>query len=87
MFLDKYLMEEKKMNDAIISLNKVTKKYGSFIALNNVNLDFPRGKIIGLLGPNGSGKTTMIKLICNLLKRYEGDIKIDGLNPSVETKK
>lgn len=75
------------MNDPIISLNKVKKKYGSFIALNNVNLDFPRGKIIGLLGPNGSGKTTMIKLICNLLKRYEGDIKIDGLNPSVETKK
>lgn len=75
------------MNNPIISLNNLTKKYGSFTALNNVNLDFPRGKIIGLLGPNGSGKTTMIKLICDLLKKYDGEIKIDGIKPSIETKK
>ncbi len=75
------------MNDPIISLNNLTKKYGNFTALNNVDLDFPRGKIIGLLGPNGSGKTTMIKLFCNLLKKYDGEIKIDGIKPSLETKK
>lgn len=73
--------------DSIIKINNLTKKYGDVVALNNVTLDFPKGKIIGLLGPNGSGKTTMIKVITNLLNQYSGDVLIDGMKPGVETKK
>lgn len=75
------------MNDSIITLKSLTKKYGNLIALNNVDVEFPRGQIIGLLGPNGSGKTTMIKILTNLLKKYSGEVLINGLKPSQETKK
>lgn len=75
------------MNDSIILFKSVTKKYGNLIALNNVDVEFPRGQIIGLLGPNGSGKTTMIKVMANLLKNYSGQVLIEGMKPSIETKK
>ncbi len=82
-------MEEKikNINDSIISINNLTKKYGNFTALKNVCLDFPKGQIIGLLGPNGSGKTTMIKVLVNLLMQYEGDVLIDGFKPGLDSKK
>ena len=58
------------MNNAftLVELQQVSKSYGGAVALNNVNLKLPAGKIIGLLGPNGSGKTTMIKIINGLLQ-------------------
>ena len=65
----------------------LTKQYGSFFALNDLNLELERGKIIGLLGPNGSGKTTFIKLCCGLIKPTSGDIAICGMPVGVETKK
>ena len=51
----------------IIECRSLTKKYGNFYALDNLNLTLSRGEIIGLLGPNGSGKTTLIKLLNGLL--------------------
>ena len=75
------------MSESIISINALTKKYGNVIALNNVTLDFPKGKIIGLLGPNGSGKTTMIKVLTCLLNKYDGNVLIDGKKLGLETKK
>ena len=51
----------------ILECRGLTKNYGSFTALSNLNLSLDRGQIIGLLGPNGSGKTTLIKLINGLL--------------------
>ena len=56
-------------------------------ALNNLNLSLERGQIIGLLGPNGSGKTTFIKLINDVLVPTKGEILINGMAPGVETKK
>ena len=56
----------------IVSIRSLTKKYSGFVALKNIDLDIPKGKIIGLLGPNGSGKTTFIKVLSSLLKKYEG---------------
>ena len=55
--------------------------------LKGVNLNIPKGKIVGLLEPNGSGKTTMIKLMNGLLQADEGSIEIKGMKPSKETKK
>ena len=51
----------------ILECQRLTKKYGSFFALSNLNLSIDRGQIVGLLGPNGSGKTTLIKLANGLL--------------------
>jgi len=71
----------------LVQIEYLTKRYGSFVALADVTVQFPRGKVIGLLGPNGSGKTTLIKLLTNLLMQYDGTILIDGKKPGQETKK
>ncbi|MCI8560154.1 MAG: ABC transporter ATP-binding protein [Dorea sp.] len=66
----------------------LTKSYNKMHnALNNLNLTLDRGQIIGLLGPNGSGKTTFIKLINDVLVPTSGEVRINGMTPGVETKK
>ena len=72
----------------ILECQDLSKRYGSsFYALNNLSLSIGRGQIVGLLGPNGSGKTTFIKLINDILVPTSGKILIDGKEPGVETKK
>ena len=71
----------------LLKFDKVSKSYGDTLALDNLNLEIPAGRIVGLLGPNGSGKTTMIKLINGLLQPDKGEVLINGLAPSPETKK
>ena len=71
----------------MVEFNNVYKSYSSKEVLKGVNLNIPKGKIVGLLGPNGSGKTTMIKLMNNLLQADQGSIEIKGIKPSIETKK
>lgn len=70
----------------IFECKDLTKKYGTFTAVDNLNLSIERGKIIGLLGPNGSGKTTLIKISNGLLTPTKGEILIDGKKVGVETK-
>ncbi len=72
---------------AILECKSLTKKFTALTALSNVNLTLERGRIIGLLGPNGSGKTTMIKLMNGLLVPTSGNILVDGKLPGTETKK
>ncbi|GAA0730554.1 ABC transporter ATP-binding protein [Clostridium malenominatum] len=60
----------------ILTIESLTKKFGSFTAVDNVNLEIEEGEIYGLLGPNGAGKTTIINIICGLLKPNSGRIKI-----------
>ena len=74
------------MKENLIEFKNVTKYYGSKLVLNQINLSLKKGRIIGLLGPNGSGKTTMIKIINGLLKSYQGEILIDGKKIGKETK-
>lgn len=71
---------------AAIVCNNLTKRYGKTTALQNVNLSLEPGRIIGLAGPNGSGKTTLIKLIQRMLVPTQGQIMINGSEPSPETK-
>jgi len=66
------------------NLKKAYKK-GNFV-LNNFNICIPEGKIIGLLGPNGCGKSTLIKLIAGLLQPNEGEITVCGIPVSEQTK-
>ena len=74
------------MSQNIAEFNDVYKKYGKKQVLEEFNLSIPKGKIVGLLGPNGSGKTTMIKLLNGLTQCDKGNIFINGSKPSVKTK-
>ncbi len=56
----------------------LTRKYGSFTAVDSLNLKVPRGEIYGLLGPNGAGKTTAIKMLCGLLTPNGGEAYVLG---------
>ncbi len=71
---------------SILQCKNLSKKYGATEALKGINLELDAGKIVGLLGPNGSGKTTFIKLANGLLKPSEGEILIGGYKPGKETK-
>ncbi|HJB00775.1 MAG TPA: ABC transporter ATP-binding protein [Candidatus Mediterraneibacter merdavium] len=71
----------------ILECQRLTKKYGSFFALSDLNLSLERGQIVGLLGPNGSGKTTLIKLINGLLIPTDGHVMVNGLAPCPDTKR
>ena len=70
----------------ILECRNLTKTYGAKKALDHINLKLDSGKIIGLLGPNGSGKTTILKLINRLLTVSDGQLLIDGMEPGVKTK-
>jgi ABC-type multidrug transport system ATPase subunit len=65
---------------ASIRTQSLTRRFGDFTAVSNVNLTVERGEVFGLLGPNGSGKTTVIKMLTGLLPLSEGDAWVDGLN-------
>ena len=65
-------------NSYAIETINLTKKFGSLIAVNDLNLKVKRGEIFGFLGPNGAGKTTTIKLMTGLLKPTSGNTKIMG---------
>ncbi|AMD95354.1 ABC transporter ATP-binding protein [Leptotrichia sp. oral taxon 847] len=73
--------------EKILECKNLRKSYKENVALNSINLSVNKNKIIGLLGPNGSGKTTFIKLAMGLLKPTSGEMLIDGLPIGVETKK
>ena len=74
------------MNE-LVELVGLTKSYDARnVAVNNITLTLPKGKIIGLLGPNGRGKTTLIKMMNGLLTPSQGSIKINGQYVGTETK-
>ncbi|WP_090232596.1 ABC transporter ATP-binding protein [Fictibacillus solisalsi] len=62
----------------MIEFNHVTKKYRSQAALNDFSLSLPAGKIIGLVGENGSGKSTALKLISGIISPTKGSVTVDG---------
>ncbi|HPD18212.1 MAG: ABC transporter ATP-binding protein [Candidatus Goldbacteria bacterium] len=64
----------------MIEIKNITKKYGNFTAVDNLNLNVKKGKIFGFLGPNGAGKTTTIKMMTGLTTITYGDITINGLS-------
>lgn len=77
-------------NIPLLQLNDLCKRYpgmGNYMSVFHMNLIIPRGRIIGLLGPNGCGKTTLIKMINGLLAPTCGSVLINGLAPCPATKK
>ena len=71
----------------LLECKNLCKSYEDKQVLKDINLKIPKGKIIGLLGKNGTGKTTLIKLINDLLTPTSGEILINGKKPGVESKK
>ena len=57
-----------------ISVNHISKHFGTFTALDNINLDIPEGELVALLGPSGCGKTTLLRIIAGLEQADQGDI-------------
>ena len=72
--------------ESILDFKNITKKYDNKTALDNITLSIPCGSIVGLLGPNGSGKTTMLKLATGLLQPTKGEVFACGLKPGAESK-
>jgi ABC-2 type transport system ATP-binding protein len=62
----------------MIEAKSLSKKFGDFIAVDNVSFHVPKGTIFGFLGPNGSGKSTTVKMLTGILKPSSGDALIDG---------
>lgn len=74
------------INEALVYAGGLTKVYNQTPALDNIDLNIGSGKIVGLLGPNGSGKTTFIKLLCGLLQPTSGVLTVGGRKIGTETK-
>lgn len=72
---------------SILNAHSLIKDYGNKVALCGIDVELPEGKIIGLLGSNGSGKTTFLKLIAGLLTPTSGDLTVAGQPIGIETKK
>lgn len=69
------------MNSEIVTVEKLSRRYGKTQALDNVSLSVNRGYVYGLVGANGQGKTTLIKHILGLLRAQEGSVRVFGMNP------
>ena len=66
------------MSTNIVQIENLVKRYGDLVALDHLNLSISEGEVFGLLGPNGSGKTTAINCMLSLLKYDKGSIHIFG---------
>jgi len=73
--------------EKIIEVKNLVKKYGKFIAVDNLSFDVKKGEIFAFLGPNGAGKTTTIKMLTTLLHPTSGEIKVNGFSPVREQDK
>ena len=71
---------------SVLEIKNLSKKYGNKQALKDVSFTAEKGEVIGLLGPNGSGKTTLIKILAGIIKKYEGEVKIDSQDVNYKTK-
>lgn len=78
------------MNENIIELVNLTKKYGSFTAVDQLDLTIRKGEVFGLLGPNGAGKSTTILMLLGLTEPTSGSVRVCGIDPvtnPIEVKK
>ncbi len=76
------------MSDSpIIQVKDLTKKFGDFVAVDNISMEVNKGEIFGFLGANGAGKTTAIKMLSGLLKPSSGEAKVIGYDVYTESEK
>jgi len=78
--IKKFRIKSFKKNKPLIKLEKISLSFGKRQILENINFDINKGEILGMLGPNGVGKSTIFNLITGLIKPNYGSIIIDGVN-------
>lgn len=66
--------------DLAIRAHGLTRRFGTLVAVDHIDLAVPRGQVYGFLGPNGSGKSTTLRMLCGLLTPSEGEVEVLGLN-------
>lgn len=71
---------------SIIHVSSLKKSYGRKTVLDDINFEIAEGSVVGLLGPNGCGKTTLIKILTGLIKDHSGTVRIDNEEPGAYTK-
>ena len=71
--------------ETVIKAERLTKRFGDLVAVQEVSLDIEKGEIFGFLGPNGSGKSTFIRMLCGLLRPSSGRAELDGWDVETET--
>lgn len=64
----------------MITVRNLSRRYGSFTAVNAISFEIPKGQIVGLLGHNGAGKTTTLKMLTGFLEPSSGEVTVDGIN-------
>src|SRR5579862_7845977 len=62
----------------LLEVDKLSKRFGGFVALDGISLSVPAGERLGLIGPNGSGKSTLVNCICGTLRNEQGSVRFDG---------
>ena len=70
------------MNEKAIDVSRLTRRFGAFLAVNDISFDVKRGEIFGFLGSNGAGKSTTIRMLCGLLRPTSGTAIIGGIDVS-----
>jgi ABC-2 type transport system ATP-binding protein len=68
------------VSDLAVDIQQLTRRFGALTAVSGLTLQIPRGQVFGLLGPNGSGKTTTIRMLCGLLDPTEGTASVAGID-------
>ena len=68
------------MTDVAVDTRELTRRFGALTAVQSLTLQIPRGQVFGLLGPNGSGKTTTIRMLCGLLEPSAGRATVAGID-------
>src|SRR5437016_1899270 len=75
------------MAEPMIEVEGLTKRFGTFTAVDHVSFSVGKGSIFGFLGPNGSGKTTVIRMLCGILEPSGGEAKIGGIDVVHDTER
>src|SRR6059036_3298947 len=78
--MDTNVSHDGKMTEPMIEVDRLTKRFGSFTAVDHVTLSVAKGSIFGFLGPNGSGKSTVIRMLCGILEPSEGTARVAGID-------
>ena len=68
------------MSDPVIQVENLTRRFGDFVAVDHVNFDVQAGEVVGYLGPNGSGKTTTIRMLLGLISPSDGKATVLGFD-------
>src|SRR6266567_7271056 len=76
--MDTNVSHDGKMTEPMIEVDRLTKRFGAFTAVDHVSFSVAKGSIFGFLGPNGSGKSTVIRMLCGILEPSDGTARIGG---------